>query len=197
MILLALDFTSASSYLAIGPAVALSEEIGVDLLLQPFRVPQVPAPTRVQNESMSERHQRIRAEYRSADLERYAEVQGIRLEIAPYGIDPTLAHGALLVANEHGVGIEFARRVFTSFWEGRLDIESSTEIRNVLEGLDAEFNPSMDLLHAQLDEVRSTLEEQEIYSVPTFLVEGERFIGRQHFPMIRSMLSVERRSPPT
>ena len=196
MILLALDFTSASSYLAIGPAVALSEEIGVDLLLQPFRVPQVPAPTRVQNESMSERHQRIRAEYRSADLERYAEVQGIRLEIAPYGIDPTLAHGALLVANEHGVGIEFARRVFREFWEGKLDIESSNEIRKVLKGLDVEFNPSMDLLHAQLNVVRSKLEEQEIYSVPTFLVDGERFIGRQHFPMIRSILSGERSSPP-
>ena len=191
MILLALDFTSASSYLALGPAVALAEEIGVELLLQPFRVPQVPTPTTVQKESVAERHQRIRAEYRSADLERYAEVQGIRLEIAPYGIDPTLAHGALLVANERGVGIEFARRVFSGFWEGKLDIESSIEIRKVLQGLDIEFNASMDSLHAQLNEVRSTLEDQEIYSVPTFLVDGERFIGRQHFPMIRSMLSGE------
>lgn len=197
MILLALDFTSASSYLALGPAVAIAEEIGVELRLQPFRVPQVPTPTKVQKESVAERHQRIRAEYRSADLERYAEVQGIRLEIAPYGIDPTFAHGALLVANEHGVGIEFARRVFRGLWEGTLDIESSNEIRKVLQGLDVEFNHSMDLLQAQLDEIRSTLEEQEIYSVPTFLVKGERFIGRQHFPMIRSMLSDERSSPPT
>lgn len=191
MILLALDFTSVSSYLALNPAVAIAEEIGVELQLQPFRVPQSPPPARVRNESDSERHQRIRAEYRAVDVQRYAEVQGIRLERAPYGIDPTLAHAALLEANENGVGVEFALRVFEGFWDGTLNIENSDEIRDLLRGFDLEFKTPLDNLDEKLARVRSALEEQEVYSVPTFLVKGERYIGRQHLPMIRSILTNE------
>lgn len=191
MILLALDFTSASSYLALNPAVAIAEEIGVELQLQPFRVPQSLPPAKVRNESDAERHQRIRAEYRAVDVQRYAETQGIRLARSPYGIDPILAHAALLEANANGVGVEFAFCVFERFWEEELDIEDSDVIRNVLQDFDLKFKAPIDRLEEELTRVRSALEEQEIYSVPTFLVKGERFIGRQHLPMIRSILMNE------
>ena len=196
MILLAIDFTSVSSYLAIGPAIALAEELGTPLELLPFRVPQARTPERVPNEDAAQRHARVRAEYRQMDAERYARIQGIKLAVSPTEVDPSSAHGFLLVANDAGVGTEFASVVFERFWNGTLALESSTTVRAILEELGAETKVSPEQLQDRLERVRSRLIDQEVYSVPTFLVNGERFIGRQHLPMIRWMLTGEKKPSP-
>lgn len=105
----------------------------------------------------------------------------------PVGVDPTIAHLGLILATDHGVGSEYARVVFGSFWKNELNLESENEIVSVLRGIGIEEIVSLDGLKSRMAALHEELMSQEVFSVPTFLLRGERFIGRQHIPMIRNL----------
>lgn len=161
--------------------------MSLSLYLQPFRVRLRPFPSEVPNESDAQRHKRIRAQYRQSDTKRYAQVRGIELLVNPVGVDPTIAHLGLILATDHGVGSEYARVVFGSFWKNKLNLESENEIVSVLRGIGIEEIVSLDGLKSRMAALHEELMSQEVFSVPTFLLRGERFIGRQHIPMIRNL----------
>ena len=183
-----LDFVSIHSYLTLMPVHSLAEECGVELKLWPLKSPGETDPKRSSGEeSISDRHRRVRATYSRREHERYAAVQGLPLEIRGYDQDSTLALRGLLVANGAGVGYEFASTVMTRFWAGQLPIGSGAAIAGVLQecGVD-EFDLS-DTAY-DLDPVRRHLAERELFATPMILVDGERYLGRQHIPMIRWQL---------
>lgn len=189
-IVVAIDFTSADSYLALNPAIALAHELDLALSLQPFRVSPSPIPSETRGENDAQRHKRIRAQYRQLDTKRYAQTRGIELLADPIGVDPTLAHFGLLLASNRGVGSEYAQIVFQEFWKNELDLEREEEIVNVLRRVGVGRTQFLKEMQLRLSEIREDLLSREVFSVPTFLVKGERFIGRQHIPMIRTLLEV-------
>ena len=96
--------------------------------------------------------------------------------------DSTLARAGCLWANRHGVGRAYVERVLLPFWAARLDIEDPQAIANVLAEVGA---PGFDGADASaLAKHQADLEERGVFNVPTFLVEDEHFVGRQHLPMI-------------
>ena len=48
----------------------------------------------------------------------------------------------------------------------------------------------------RLEEVENELAEAMIYAGPAYIVEGESFIGRQHFPLMRWLLGGQQGTPP-
>ena len=186
------DFTSVDCWLAFGPTCRLADELQVPVNWLPMCVPAraVPAkaPEAKENESVSERHARVRAEYMASENARYAERLGVPLKRNGAGVDSWLAAAASIRAVEQGVGREFVERVFTGFWEARLDIEDAATITGILGDLGA---PDFDLDDgaARLDTLREELEERGVFGIPTYLVEGQMFMGRQHLPMIRWLLT--------
>ena len=189
MIELVLDFVSINSYLALNPVKRLADELGVALKLTPLRTTSelqaLSAPSA--GDDIGERHRWIRAEYARGDALRYAAVQGLNVAIDGRDQDSTTALRGLMAANAAGRGFDYASTVFRNFWSGELQIDSNDAIANLLEelgiaGFDA-LDPRWDL-----EPTREEMDGREIHSVPTFWVDGERYLGRQHLPMIRWQL---------
>jgi len=195
MIRLAIDFKNALSWLSLGPTVALAEELGVPLELLPYRTQvSVLSPTEGE-ETVSERHARVRAEYYGADLKRYAELQNIELLADNRDVDSTMSLLGLLRANSEGVGLHYAQNVFSLFWSGSIDLDDTQSIRDALASSGtAAFDLSA--MREELESLRTSLEAEGIFSVPMYLVEGQIFQGREHLPMIRWLLSGEREPVP-
>ena len=191
MIEFAFDFASSASLLALKPTQALAEELGVEVAWRPFPTDAPRAvPQQSAEESVAERHARVRAEYHAKDFARYAKVQGIEVRRAATAADTNLASIACLQARRHGVEGAFVAHVFREFWAGRLNIEAQEAVTDALAEvgggvLDAER------LRAEYDAERQVLAERGVYAVPTYLVAEQLFTGRQHLPMIRWLLSGE------
>lgn len=186
----AIDFTSADSFLALDPVIELARELETDLWFQPFRVRQNPVPRKLPNEGDAQRHRRLRAEYRKMDSRRYAKIRGLELRANPSGVDPTLAHLGLILANDEGVGLEFSRSVFDKFWKGELNLACEDAIASELLVHGIRRTESLHDTLPQLASLRRKLLAKGVFSVPTFLLGPERYIGRQHLPMIRDLLTV-------
>lgn len=191
MIEFAFDFASSASLLALKPTQALAEELGVEVVWRPFPTDAPRAtPQPSAEESVAERHARVRAEYHAKDFARYAKVQGIEVKRAATAADTTLASIACLQARRHGVEGTFVAHVFREFWAGRLNIEEHQAVADALAevgggAFDAEPQ------RAEYDAERQALAERGVYAVPTYLVAEQLFTGRQHLPMIRWLLSGE------
>ncbi len=49
---------------------------------------------------------------------------------------------------------------------------------------------------AQFDQLQLDLRQAGVFSVPAYLIDADIFMGRQHLPMIRWILSDRRGEPP-
>ena len=196
MIRLVIDFKNALSWLSLGPTVALAEELGVPLELLPYRTEvSVLSQAEEGEETVSERHARVRAEYYGADLKRYAELQNIELIADNRGVDSTMSLLGLLWGNREGVGLHYARTVFSRFWSGLMDLDDAQSVRDALASSGASaFDPGA--MREELDSLRTSLEAEGVFNVPMYLVEGQTFQGREHLPMIRWLLSGEQEPVP-
>lgn len=189
MIELVLDFVSINAYLALNPAKRLADEFGVGLKLTPLRTTSelhaLAEPS--DSDDIGERHRWIRADYARRDALRYAAVQGLNIAIDGRDQDSTTALQGLIAANAAGKGFDYASTVFQNFWAGELQIEKDVAIVSLLEELGvADFDVTDSRWN--LEPIRDEMNTREIHSVPTFYVEGERYLGRQHLPMIRWQL---------
>ena len=182
------DFTSVDCWLAFAPTCRLADELQVPVNWLPMCVPAKVVPEAKESESVSERHARVRAEYMALENAGYAERLGVPLKRSGAGVDSWLAAAATISASERGVGREFVERVFRGFWEAQLDIENAAAITGILDELGA-VGFDLDDGSRRLEELREELAERGVFGIPTYLVEGQMFMGRQHLPMIRWLLT--------
>ena len=190
LIELAIDFSSADSYLAFNATQALVDDLAVEFHVLPYRVELSRIEKVEEHDSVSVRHQQVRNRYREINAARYAAVQNLPpLRKDPYE-DTTLALEGLVVANQAGfdVGIRFAEMIFRRYWHESLDIEVRDQICSCLQ--EAGVDEANTLLTASnLQSVRDELEEKGVMSVPMYVVKGELFQGRQHLPWIRELIA--------
>ena len=89
-------------------------------------------------------------------------------------------------------------RVFDRFWRRELDIEEPAAIAAVLAELGADTNGFGDYLAGEgrrdHDMIRDAAEAAGVFGVPSFLVDGELFWGREHLADLREMLIPRSRS---
>src|ERR1019366_1354923 len=81
--------------------------------------------------------------------------------------------------------------VFERFWQRALDIEDATVIASVLSeagaygaGFAAYATEGREAVAA----ISRAAEAQGVFGVPSFVLDGELFWGREHLPEIREML---------
>ena len=188
MIGFAFDYASTASLLAFNPTCALADELGAPIDWLPFPTGVRPAPEPRAAETASERHARVRAEYVARDAARYAGLQGIDIRRDAAGVDSSLACAGCLWAKRHGRAEAYSRRVLFAFWAGRLDIEERGAVEGVLAEVGAPGFAGFDGA-AELAAHRADMEERGVFNVPTYLAAGQLFVGRQHLPMIRWLLT--------
>ncbi len=185
----AFDYTGAASCLAFAPTCALADELGV--LIEWLPVPGSARPTgrgpKANDESISERHSRVRAEYFAMDAARYARWRGIEIHRVAGDVDSALACAGGLWADRHGIARAYHEQVITEFWAGRLDIEDRETLGSLLDELGAPGFGDFDF-EAPLAAHKASVEHLGVHTMPSYLVEEQVFVGRAHLPMIRWIL---------
>ena len=172
-----LDLRSPFSYLAKDPAYDLERDFEAELVLRPFGLNIAGAVNLSDPEAIARGMRKIKYFY--LDARRFANQRGITL-LGPKKIfDQTLVHLAWLYADKSG--------------HGRALIEDRAAIAGLLTdaGADAAgFDAfAADEGPAELKRHQHEAEQQGVFAVPTFVVDGELFWGQDRIDFVRAKLA--------
>jgi 2-hydroxychromene-2-carboxylate isomerase len=202
-VVVCIDFKQPRAYLAHRATRALEAELQLDFDWQPLLVPALkPPPAKRAGEDRGTMHRRLRAEYNERDLARYAKRLGLPLEEPYRDVDSTAAALGLLWCRSQGP--ELARRyvdaVFARRWGGALDLTDPGAIDQVIRDVDGTTMGWSDYVVGAgplaLQETQQQLRDAGALDVPAYLLDGEVFLGRQHLPMLRWILTGRGGEPP-
>jgi len=191
------DYKSPYAYLAKDLAYELQRDICIRLDWRPYilDIPSFLGSARVDAsgtvlEEARNAHQWRRVRYSYMDCRRQARKRGLTIRGPQKIWDSTLAAAGMLFAQRAG-DVVFRRyhdTVFETFWQRALDIENADALAAVLSdsGADAAgFHAEVDALRAEVAAISRTAEADGVFGVPTFVLAGEIYWGREHLPDIR------------
>ena len=201
------DYKSPYAYLAKDLTYELERDTGVRVDWRPY-VLDIPAylgsarldeSGRVLEESRNP-HQWRRVRYSYMDCRRIARRRGLTIRGPRKIWDSSLAAAGMLFARTHGDAVfrRYHDAVFERFWQRALDIEDTVVIAAVL--TEAGALPgfaawAQDGL-ARVTEISRDAEAAGVFGVPSFVLDGELFWGRENLPDIREMLADRSVAPP-
>lgn len=145
--------------------------------------------------SRGERHRYQRARYHAMDVERYARRRGLELHGLYRSPDRSTFAATLLWlgAEQPGHVRAWLDQVLRGYWAERLDIENPDALLAVARSVGAQTDGAQDWVGSHGAEAAAQadaeLREQGVFTVPGFLLDGEPFLGRQHVPMLRWILT--------
>jgi 2-hydroxychromene-2-carboxylate isomerase len=146
-------------------------------------------------ESKRNAHQWRRVRYSYMDCRRQARKRGLTILGTRKIWDSSLAAIGMLWAKRQSAALFRAYHdcVFERFWRRELDIEDPTVIATVLAEVGADTIGFGDYLAGEgrheHDIIREAAEEAGVFGVPSFVIDGELFWGREHLSDIREMLA--------
>jgi len=191
----AIDFKSPSAYLAFGPTCALADQLGVAIDWQPLLGSPWKDHSAGPGSDRGARHRHFRADYVERDVMRYAADLGLTIRGLQRQTDSSLAALGLLWTRREAATLTraYVERVFEHYWREELDIEDEDALRVVLAEIGS---PTAGFAaytrgegRAELERLQSDLTSAGVFEVPTYLLDGEMYVGRQHLPLIRALLS--------
>ena len=139
-------------------------------------------------------HQWRKVRYAYMDCRREANRRGLTLRGTQKIWDSSIAAIGLLWAKLQGDERvrAYSDRVFERFWRRELDIEDPAVVEAVLEEAGVDTAGFAAYLagpgRAEHDAIRAAAEEAGIFGVPSYVVDGELFWGRENLPTIRERL---------
>jgi 2-hydroxychromene-2-carboxylate isomerase len=199
------DFKSPYAYLAKDLIFDLGEETGAALEWRPYTL-DIPSylgsaelgPDGEVIAAQRTDHQWRKVRYAYMDCRRQANKRGLTIMGTRKIWDSSIAAIGLLWARRQDPAIlrGYVDRVFERFWRRALDIESPDVVAGVLaetgadtEGFDAyTAGPG----RAEHDAIRAEAEAAGVFGVPSLVVDGELYWGREHLDDIRARLTSER-----
>jgi 2-hydroxychromene-2-carboxylate isomerase len=191
----AIDFKSPSAFLAAAPTSTIAEQAGVTVDWQPFLVSSSKDHGAGSESSRGARHRRLRADYMDRDTIRYAAGRGLSLQNLHRQTDSSLAAIGLLWTRREAAALAdaYVRQVFERYWREELNIQDGDALRALLAQIGAPTAGFMAYLQgegrAELEHLQSELLRAGIFEVPTYLLDDQIYVGRQHLPLIRALLS--------
>jgi 2-hydroxychromene-2-carboxylate isomerase len=189
----AIDFKSPQAYLAIAPTCATADELGIKVDWLPMVTSPASAPPT--GTDRGARHRRIRADYLERDVARYAAARSLEIRGFDRHRDSSLAAIGLLWVKRQSPSLAraYVERVFERYGREELDLAGENAIRGVLTEIGAPVSGfeafAKDGGRAELARIQSELRDAGVFDVPAYLLNDEVYLGRQHLPRIRSMLS--------
>jgi 2-hydroxychromene-2-carboxylate isomerase len=196
------DYKSPYAYLAKDPAYQLERDFAVRLDWLPYvlDIPSFLGSARLDEagkviEEARNAHQWRRVKYSYMDCRRQARKRGLVIRGTTKIWDTVLASCGMLYAKRQDDAVfrGYHDLVSERFWKRELDIEDIDIIKSMLmeAGADtagfaayaAEEGP------AEVARIGREAEAAGVFGVPTFVIDGEIFWGREHLPDIREMLA--------
>jgi 2-hydroxychromene-2-carboxylate isomerase len=196
------DYKSPYAYLAKAPILALEHDFPVRLNWLPYTL-DIPsylgsAELNAAGELVAasrNAHQWRRVRYSYMDCRRQARRQGLTILGTRKIWDSSLAGIGMVWAKRQGAAVFRAYHdlVFERFWRRELDIEDAAVIAACLAEAGA---PTADVAaylggegRVEHDGIRAAAEEAGVFGVPSFILDGELFWGREHLADIRERLA--------
>jgi len=194
-----IDHKSPYAYLAVAPAWDLERDFDVALDWLPYTldIPDFLGSAEVGDDGTviaqnRTAHQWRRVKYSYMDVRRYANLRGLTIRGPQKIWDSSLSAIGMLWAKAHGGVRAYNDIVYERFWQRALDIEEPSVIESVLNeagidtaGFAAWAGGEARALH---DRIRAQAEQVGVFGVPTFVLDGELFWGREHLALIRLRL---------
>ena len=182
-----LDLTDLSTYAAMEPILLLSSAGPITYL--PLMVSLSSAsgrkPVSQVNDPLAAykaRRQRARDSFALAEHQRLLALTGVSADIADHHRDGDLAHRTLYSLSVNGGSDEvvtFIRNVMTGTFQDGMEMDDPDWLRSISGILDPPQIP---------EAVMEDQMEQGIFKSPGWLVDGERYLGREHLPMVGHLL---------
>jgi 2-hydroxychromene-2-carboxylate isomerase len=177
-------YTSPFSYLAWAPARDLERTHRIKLRFIPYGVNIRKTYGNLDNPEADRRKVR----YLYIDARRIAKERGLVIYPPKKIFSCRLAFYGGLFAEKHGRFIAYSDRVFERFWKHALEVEKSDAIENVLSevGLDtSEFRRYAESdARRDLGRCFEEADRDQVFGVPTFIVEGEPFWGEDRIDWV-------------
>jgi 2-hydroxychromene-2-carboxylate isomerase len=197
-----IDFKSPYAYLAKDLAWELERDFSVRLDWLPYDLDLADfmGSARVDDsgrvlEAQRTPHQWRRVKYSYMDCRRQARKRGLTIRGTQKIWDSRIAFYGMLYAKRQG-GTMLRRYLditFERFWKRELDIEDPAVIATVLTEAGADTGGFEAYAAAEgppeLARICREAEEKGVFGVPSFIVDGELFWGREHLPDIREILA--------
>lgn len=195
------DYKSPYAYLAKDPINRMATDCGVAVDWLPYTL-DIPAylgsarlgPDGAVVEQDRNAHQWRRVRYSYMDCRRQARKVGLVIRGTQKIWNSVPAHIGMMWSQRAGPDVfhRYHDRVFERFWKRELDIEDCGVLEAVLAECGAPVAGFAAYLkgegQAEHDRIRIEAEARGVFGVPSILVNGELFWGREHFDDIRAML---------
>ncbi len=196
------DYKSPYAYLAKDLTYELEREFKIEIDWLPYvlDIPSYLGSARLNEcgeviEQSRNAHQWRRVRYSYMDCRRQAAKRGLIIRGTQKIWDSSLAAIGMLWAKRHGSSAlrDYHDYVFEHFWKRELDIESHNAIVEVLTKVGASTNGMDEFLSdegcGELLKIQAAAEDAGVFGVPSFVVDGELFWGREHLTDIREKLA--------
>jgi 2-hydroxychromene-2-carboxylate isomerase len=195
------DYKSPYAYLAKDPTYEMAAACGATLDWLPYTldIPSYLGSAEIGADGKliaanRDPHQWRRVRYAYMDCRREANRRGLTLRGTQKIWDSSIAAIGLLWAKQQGDERlrAYSDHVFERFWRRELDIEDPAVVEAVLREAGADTAGFAAYLagpgRAAHDAIRVAAEEAGIFGVPSYVVDGELFWGRENLPTIRERL---------
>lgn len=204
-----IDFKSPYAYLAKDPTYALERDFGIAIDWRPLTldIPSYLGSAKLGTdgrvaESNRTPQQWSGVKYAYKDVRRYASLRGITTRGTVKIWDSSLAGIGMTWAKRQGLAVlrGYIDRVYERFWKRELDIEDPRVIAAVLreagadvDGFAAYRTGPGRVAH---DDEQRRIFDAGVFGVPSYVIAGELFFGREHLPMVRWLLGGKRGPAP-
>lgn len=189
-----------ASLTALAPTIAMLDTFSPNVrwyALRPANRPVTPPPAA--DDPLADykaRRKRARDQWAALEFRRDCERLGLDPSVTPTGIDASAANLGLQFLADQGVDpLSFVEAVLKRGFVERQSVATVDDITDLV-GHEAFTQFAARSGEARLEEIENELAEALIYAGPAFIVEGEAFIGRQHFPLMRWLLGGRNGTPP-
>jgi 2-hydroxychromene-2-carboxylate isomerase len=195
------DYKSPYAYIAKDLIYAMADETGTALDWLPYTldIPSYRGSAEVDDQGriISENrtpHQWRQVRYAYMDCRREANKRGLTLRGTQKIWDSSIAAIGLLWAKRQADAVlrRYTDHTFKRFWRRELNIEDPAVVEGVLAAAGADVAGFAEFLagpgRAEHDAIRAAAEAFGIFGVPSFVVDGELFWGKEHLPAIREMV---------
>ncbi len=197
-----IDYKSPFAFVAKDPTYKIADALGIEIDWRPLTldIPSYLGSARldkkgkvVENNRSPKQWQGVKYGYR--DARRYAALNGYTLRGTEKIWDTSIPHIAMMWAKRQGYDIlrGFTDRVYERFWRRELNVEDIEVVAGVLAESGAEVAGFEAFAagegRAEHDEMQAAIFAAGIFGVPSYVVDGQLFFGREHLPMVRWLLS--------
>ena len=193
-----IDYKSPYAFIAKDPTYQLEQEFGIEIDWFPLTLnigsylgTAKKDDSGKVTESTRSPKQWLAVKYAYRDARRYAELRSLTLKGTQKIWDSSLAAIGLLWAKQQGHDElkRYTDITYERFWKRELDIEDPLVIIAQLTEAGCETGGFLEYMTGEGRDVHDRLQEEVLdagyFGVPTYVIDGEVYFGRQHLPRVR------------